>query len=107
MTLSRKIAGGVARAGAADPRRLAELGLQVVDLSSINDPSNANHSKFADSPAIVQLIGRGMNDGHSLSASGDNAQSLTSIGGTMLKSIVQIPAGTQQGNAGSVVTLGN
>ena len=67
LTLSRRLAGGVSRVGTADPEKLAALGLKVVDLSLVDDKSNTNHSKFADSPEIVQLIGTGINQGNSLS----------------------------------------
>lgn len=106
LTLSRRIAGGVARVGSADPKRLAALGLKVVDLSTIDDPSNANHSKFADSPAIVRLIGRGLNQGPSLSASGETQKSIPTIGGNVIRSIVQIPANVASGGSGSILTIG-
>ena len=104
LTLSRRIAGGVARVGSADPKRLAALGLKVVDLSAIDDPSNANHTKFADSPAIVQLIGRGLNSGATLSATGDKP---TSLGTNVIGNIVRIPSNVRNGTAGSLVTLDN
>ncbi len=107
LTLSKRIAGGVARVGSADPKRLAALGLKVVDLSTIDDPSNANHSKFADSPAIVQLIGRGLNQGPSLSASGETSSAIPTIGGNVLRSIVRIPGNAISSGSGSVVTVGN
>jgi len=107
LTLSKRIAGGVARVGAADPKRLAALGLKVVDLSRIDDPSNANHSKFADSPAIVQLIGRGLNEGHSLSASGEAPVSIPGVGGSVIRSIVNIPANVASAGSGAVLTAGN
>ncbi|MGI9351420.1 MAG: alpha/beta hydrolase, partial [Rhizobiaceae bacterium] len=69
LNLSRTIAGGIDRVGDAEPDKLAALGVRVVDLSEINDPSSANHSKFADSPAIVQLIGDRINAGGTLETS--------------------------------------
>ncbi|MEP1207629.1 MAG: alpha/beta hydrolase [Rhizobiaceae bacterium] len=107
LTLSKRIAGGVTRVGAADPEKLAALGLKVVDLSTINDPSNANHSKFADSPAIVQLIGQGLKTGPSLSASGENTSSVTGLGGRVIGNIVRIPSNVASGAAGSVLTIDN
>ncbi|MGL6210251.1 MAG: alpha/beta hydrolase, partial [Paracoccaceae bacterium] len=59
--LSRRIAGGVPRVGAADTAELEGLGLTVIDLSEIDDSSSGSHSKFAGSPGVVKLIGKGLN----------------------------------------------
>lgn len=61
LRLSRAIAGGVPRVGAADAGELEALGLTVIDLSQIADSSSGSHSKFAGSPEVVQLIGKGLN----------------------------------------------
>ena len=61
LRVSRRIAGGVPRVGAADAGELEELGLTVIDLSEIDDSSSGSHSKFAGSPEVVQLIGSGLN----------------------------------------------
>jgi esterase/lipase superfamily enzyme len=61
LRLSRRIAGGVPRAGAADASDLEKLGPTVVDLSDITDSGSGNHSKFAGSPEVVRLIGAGLN----------------------------------------------
>lgn len=58
--VSRRIAGGVSRVGAEDAGKLSELGVTVIDLTEINDTSSLNHSKFTDSPEIVQLIGNAL-----------------------------------------------
>ena len=58
---SRVVAGGVPRVGASDADALAALGVTAIDLSDIDDSSAGTHSKFAGSPEIVQLIGRGLN----------------------------------------------
>lgn len=57
---SKRISGGVQRVGNADAAELAELGVTVIDLSDIEDSSSGSHSKFAGSPEVVQLIGRGL-----------------------------------------------
>lgn len=54
---ARRISGGVPRAGAADARLLAGLGVTVIDLTDIQDRSSLAHSKYATSPAVVRLIG--------------------------------------------------
>lgn len=61
LRISRAIAGGVPRVGAADAEELEELGVTVIDLSQIEDSSAGSHSKFAGSPEVVQLIGAGLN----------------------------------------------
>jgi esterase/lipase superfamily enzyme len=61
LRVSRRIAGGVPRVGAADTQQLEQLGLTVIDLSEIGNSSSGSHSKFAGSPEVVQLIGAGLN----------------------------------------------
>jgi esterase/lipase superfamily enzyme len=61
LRLSRFLSGGVDRLGAADAERVAALGVNVVDLSQIDDETSGSHSKFASSPEVVQLIGVGLN----------------------------------------------
>jgi esterase/lipase superfamily enzyme len=61
LRLSRRIAGGVPRVGAADAKALESLGPTVVDLSDITDSGSGNHTKFAGSPEVVRLIGAGLN----------------------------------------------
>ncbi|MGD9293566.1 MAG: alpha/beta hydrolase [Roseobacter sp.] len=62
LRFSRRVAGGVPRVGAANADELAALGVVAIDLSEINDSSSGSHSKFAGSPEVVRLIGRGLND---------------------------------------------
>jgi len=57
---ARLIAGGVDRVGDADAEMLSELGVVAIDLTQVHDPANLHHDKFADSPAVVQLIGNRM-----------------------------------------------
>lgn len=106
LTWSRRIAGGVSRVGAADPTSLAELGVNVIDVSQINDESNVNHSKFADSPAIVQLIGRGMQEGNTLSAqSGINPAE--AIVGDIYRGLTVIPSTILGGQQSVILTVAN
>lgn len=60
LALSKRIAGGVGRVGALDPAKIAELGVNVVDLQQIHDLENQSHRSFSHSPQIVQLIGLGI-----------------------------------------------
>lgn len=62
LQVSRQIAGGVPRVGAADFDELAELGVIAIDLSEISDLSSGSHSKFTGSPEVVRLIGFALND---------------------------------------------
>lgn len=61
LRVSRRLAGGVPRVGAADTAELERLGLTVIDVSEISDSSSGSHSKFAGSPEVVRLIGAGLN----------------------------------------------
>jgi len=61
LRVSRSLAGGVPRVGAADAAELEKLGVTVIDLSEIDDSSSGSHSKFAGSPEVVQFIGAGLN----------------------------------------------
>ncbi|MEM1152130.1 MAG: alpha/beta hydrolase, partial [Pseudomonadota bacterium] len=62
LALSRSLAGGVTRVGAADAERLSELGVTVIDLTKVDDQSDLNHSKFASATEFVQLIGGWLNE---------------------------------------------
>lgn len=66
LRISRIIAGGVPRVGAADVQELEGLGVTVIDLSQIEDSSSGSHTKFAGSPEVVKLISRGLNASPSL-----------------------------------------
>lgn len=98
LNVSGIIAAGV-RVGSADPEDLAALGLSVIDLSQIEDKSSTNHSKFADSPEIVRLIGRGLNEGNTLSTTKTGTQ--PDPIGSVFKGVGQVAVGL-----GTVLTLG-
>lgn len=100
LILSRRIAGGIDRVGATNPQNIADLGINVIDLAQINDRSNANHSKFADSPDIVQLVGLGIASGNTLSTT--SADGLENSFGSVFSGVSEIAAGV-----GGVLTLGN
>lgn len=100
LKLSRRIAGGVDRVGAADPETIAGRGLEVIDLTHIDDNSNVHHTKFAQSPEIVKLIGRGIADGNTLSTTATDG--LENGIGSVFRGFRQVASGV-----GTVVTLGN
>ncbi len=64
--VSRFLARGVNRVGDADVNQLEALGVTVIDLTSVQDTASNNHSKFADSPEVVQIIGGEILKGDSL-----------------------------------------
>lgn len=73
LRLSRRIAGGVPRVGAADAVLLEqEFGVTVIDMSEIEDSSSGSHSKFAGSPEVVQLIGAELNSNRRFGKTGNS-----------------------------------
>ena len=56
LSLSAKIARRP-RVGQLDPEALSSLGVNVIDLSQVEDTSSIHHTKFVDSPEIVQMLG--------------------------------------------------
>ena len=100
LKLSRRIAGGVDRVGAADPDAIAKYGLDVIDLTQIDDDSNIHHTKFEQSPEIVKLIGRGIADGNTLSTTATDG--LENGIGSVFRGFRQVASGV-----GTVITLGN
>lgn len=106
LEVSRFLAGGVSRAGAADPQKLASLGINVIDLTEVDDKSGIHHSKFADSPAIVQLIGRGIQQGNTLSSE-DEVNVAKTLVGNVFRSLTLVPSAIINGAQGSVLVVGN
>lgn len=66
LSVSRFLARGVNRVGDADVAQLDALGVTVIDLTNVKDTNSTNHTKFADSPEAVQIIGGEMLKGDSL-----------------------------------------
>ena len=62
LRFSRLIGGRRTRLGQADLSQLEGLGVSVIDLSDVKDAGTRSHKKFAESPQVVQLIGRGLQD---------------------------------------------
>ena len=97
LRFSKRIAGGVDRVGDESADELAALGVTVIDLSKVKDKSNLHHSKFADSPEVVQLIGNGILAGHTLRTS--------EPGGGLAAGLKAIPAAISGG--GEVLVVPN
>ncbi|WP_081964110.1 alpha/beta hydrolase [Hoeflea sp. BAL378] len=72
LTLSRRISGNVDRLGQVDitnPLYRDEFeagGITVLDLSALQVGDRLNHSKFADSPEVVKLLGQRLIDGQAV-----------------------------------------
>ncbi|MFD0911297.1 alpha/beta hydrolase [Ruegeria arenilitoris] len=66
LSVSRFLARGVNRVGDADVATLDALGVTVIDLTKVEDTNSTNHTKFADSPQAVQILGNEMLKGDSL-----------------------------------------
>jgi esterase/lipase superfamily enzyme len=73
LEVSRFLSGGVDRVGGSDLRpyaaTLEDLGVSVIDTSSIASSDPLGHNAFADRPEIVRLLGRRL-AGQSLAAGG-------------------------------------
>ncbi|VTZ50900.1 Esterase/lipase superfamily enzyme [Methylocella tundrae] len=75
LRVSRRLAGDVDRLGQIDPMAepyhsaLEKSGIDVIDLSALSVAGSLNHSKFAENPEIVQLIGKRLIAGQTLSGS--------------------------------------
>ena len=72
LAVSNRIAGGTARLGAIDPdeepykTELKNAHVNVIDLSDVKDGGSIGHTKFAESPEVVQMIGRRLAQGQAL-----------------------------------------
>ena len=64
LAFSKSISGNVDRVGGVDPdlpqyqSRLAQYNIVVINLTKLKSGDSFNHSKFAESPEIIRLIGR-------------------------------------------------
>ncbi|MCB1419206.1 MAG: alpha/beta fold hydrolase, partial [Notoacmeibacter sp.] len=64
LRLSQFIAGNKPRLGDySDTEDLAKLGVIVVDLTSVGNADRLNHTKFAQNPALVRLLGERLRQG--------------------------------------------
>lgn len=72
LAVSRRVWGDVARLGSIDPeqspykKELEANKIAVIDLTKVKAGDDLNHSKFAESPEIVRLIGARISDGQTL-----------------------------------------
>lgn len=64
------------RLGQLPADSLSKLGVNVIDLSQVQDTSSIHHNKFADAPEIVQLLGDRVLAGDSFSGPRTGVESL-------------------------------
>lgn len=75
LNLSRRISGNVDRLGQIDPTvepyrsALEKEGIIVIDLTALKSGDKLNHGKFAESPEVVQLIGKRLVEGQTITDS--------------------------------------
>lgn len=75
LAVSRRVWGNVSRLGAIDPEQspykeeMAANDITVIDLTKVKAGDRLHHSKFAESPEIVQLIGARLSSGQALTDS--------------------------------------
>lgn len=73
--VSRRLAGNIDRLGQIDPMTepyhsaLEKSGVDVIDLTDLRVANSLNHSKFAENPGVVQLIGQRLLTGQKLTGS--------------------------------------
>lgn len=72
LALSGRIAGGRRRVGAADVDELSDLGVIVIDLSAVDDRDATSHTKFANAPDVIKVLGAGLRAGNSLETRTDD-----------------------------------
>lgn len=106
LAVSRRVWGNVSRLGAIDPEQppykeeLAASDITVIDLTKVKAGDDLHHTKFAESPQIVQLIGNRLSTGQTLTDNrlglGDTIVSATagaaSTVGTAAGLVVAAPA---------------
>lgn len=89
LRISGLIAGSQPRVGDyGNAEDLAKLGVIAVDLSQVNSGDSLNHTKFADNPVLIKILGERLKQNSSLISSQEEAdlraESLTrSITGTL------------------------
>ncbi len=75
LALSRRVWGDAVRLGAINPDQepyrtdLARANISVINLTQLRSGDDLNHSKFAESPEVVQIIGRQLAGGQVLTDS--------------------------------------
>jgi esterase/lipase superfamily enzyme len=103
LDFSRRFAGDKTRLGAISAKdkdiiaELERLGARIIDLSEVASGDPLNHSKFASSPKVVQLIGQRLKEDGGISTAGPQL-------GDRLGDIAGGVVGTVGSTVGLVVT---
>ncbi|WP_166015734.1 MULTISPECIES: alpha/beta hydrolase [Chelativorans] len=89
LDLSKIIAGNRARVGGAiDAAELAKYGVIVIDVTDVSSPDRINHTKFAENPLLVRLLGEGLVDTEEpASADQQLVQRINSLAGSIGQTI--------------------
>ena len=72
LTLSGHLGGEIDRVGAVDPdkepyrSKLKEFNIVVINLTKLRTGDELNHSKFAESPEIIRLVGKRLIEGQEI-----------------------------------------
>ncbi|WP_331373361.1 alpha/beta hydrolase [Sinorhizobium chiapasense] len=72
LALSRHLGGDIDRVGAIDPERepyrskLKEFNIVVINLTKLKGGDSFHHSKFAESPEIIRLVGKRLIEGQEI-----------------------------------------
>jgi esterase/lipase superfamily enzyme len=75
LAVSRRLWGDAVRLGAIDPEQepyrseMEQAGITVLNLSKLRSGDPLNHSKYAESPEVVRIIGRELAEGQTLTDS--------------------------------------
>jgi esterase/lipase superfamily enzyme len=75
LAVSRRLWGDAVRLGAIDPEQepyrteMERAGITVLNLSKLRSGDPLNHSKYAESPEVVRIIGRELAEGQTLTDS--------------------------------------
>lgn len=105
LTLSRRISGNIDRLGQIDisnpvyRQGLERAGITVLDLSALQVGDGLNHSKFAESPEVVRLLGQRLIDGQQVTNQdvslgtelGASAMSLSNTVGSVAGAAITAP----------------
>ncbi len=103
LAFSRRVWGNIPRQGSIDPEtapykaELADYKISEIDLTKIKVSDDLNHSKFAESPEVVQLIGARLSEGQTLT------DSRVGLGDTILAGTTEVAAAAGSA-AGLVLT---
>lgn len=104
LAASKFISGSTARLGEINPDAaeyaefLAENRIKVVNMTDIKTEDSVNHGKFAESPKIIQLIGKQLATGQPVSDQTQKSNPLSSVGMATASAITTITGGGSAGH---------